>query len=56
MSKSIPRWQQGPRPLAYGDVWDAMTPAERRRSFRTDIVIAVVGVAAIYGFGSWIGL
>lgn len=46
--RPIPRWQQGPRPGVYSDVWDAMTPSERRRSFVLDIVIAITGAALCY--------
>lgn len=45
---NVPRWQQGLRPFTYGEVWDAMTPRERRRAFIGDIVVAIVGAAAIF--------
>lgn len=41
--KKTPRWLQGPRPFAYGDVWDAMTPRERARAFIGDILVASIG-------------
>lgn len=51
----IPRWQQVPRPFAYGDVWDAMTPKERRSAFRWDLIIGFGVPALILGFGSYYG-
>lgn len=53
--KNIPRWQQGFRPGAYGHVWDAMTPSERRFAFATDIAIALFGVAIIFSVGAYFG-
>lgn len=53
--KPIPRWQQGLRPGAYGDVWDKMSPSERRWAFFSDIAVALLGAAvifAIYAFKS----
>lgn len=43
----IPRWQQGLRPGVYGDVWDAMKPSERRRTFVGDIATAVIGLVLL---------
>lgn len=48
----VPRWQQGPRPRAYGELWDRMTPRQRRRAFITDILFALAGafvVAMVFG-------
>jgi hypothetical protein len=56
MSNKIPRWQQGVRPMAYGEVWDAMTPVERRSAFRWDLGIGFGGTALIFFFGKWMGL
>ena len=46
--KPVPRWQQGFRPGAYGDVWDKMSPTERRWAFISDIAIALIGAAVIF--------
>lgn len=45
---SVPRWQQGLRPHAFGPTWDAMTPVERRGAFIGDIVVATSGVIFVY--------
>jgi len=52
----IPRWQQGPRPFAYGHVWDAMTPKERRSAFRWDLIVGFGGAGLIYAIGTYFGL
>jgi len=46
--KSVPRWQQGLRPDAYGDIWDKMFPSERRWVFVTDVAVALFGAAVIF--------
>ncbi|MNW08737.1 hypothetical protein D3C71_2055800 [compost metagenome] len=46
--REIPRWQQGLRPGAFGDVWDAMKPSERRIAFIGDLVVAAVGAGLLY--------
>lgn len=46
MKKPIPRWQQGWRPNAYGDVWDRMTPEARRSAFIGDV--AIIGAALLF--------
>lgn len=46
--KEVPRWQQGFRPHAWGDVWDAMKPEERRNAFITDIIVAAIGCFLIF--------
>ena len=48
--KQIPRWQQGLRPRSetYGDVWDSMSPRERRRAFIGDLVLGIGGAVLIY--------
>jgi hypothetical protein len=38
---------QGLRPQACGDAWDAMTAPERRRTFRSDIVAALIGAGLV---------
>jgi len=53
---NIPRWQQGLRPGAYGNVWDAMTPRERRSAFVWDLIIAFSGAGLIWGLGTYFGL
>lgn len=45
--KTVPRWQQGLRPHAYSDVWDAMSPEERRSAFIGDLAICAFAVAMI---------
>jgi hypothetical protein len=45
--RKIPRWQQGLRPGAFGDVWDAMTPGERRGAFIGDLLIAFGGMGIV---------
>lgn len=40
----VSRFEQGARPHAYGDVWDAMTPEQRREAFAGDILLAFFGV------------
>lgn len=42
---------EGIRPFVYGDVWDKMTPDERRFAFWSDVVVALIG-ASIFYFGS----
>lgn len=51
--KELPRWQQGlrPRTETYGDVWDAMTPRERRRAFIGDLIVGFGGAGLIYFIG-----
>ncbi|MBY3433007.1 hypothetical protein HFN89_02285 [Rhizobium laguerreae] len=46
--RDIPRWQQGLRPGAFGEVWDAMKPSERRRAFVGDLVVAFGGAGLLY--------
>lgn len=53
--KTIPRWQQGLPSFAYEDVRRAMTPAERRRAFVSDLFIGVGGAAATYFVLKYIG-
>jgi hypothetical protein len=43
---------QGWRPGAFGDVWDRMTPAQRRSAFRSDLIVAIIGALAVYGLVS----
>jgi hypothetical protein len=45
---------QGFRPWAYGDVWDRMSPQQRRFAFWTDIAVALAGAALLYGLASWL--
>lgn len=50
----LPNWiPQVGRPwnYAYGDVWDAMTPNERRASWLFDaaVVVVVLGLCAAFG-------
>jgi len=47
--KKIPRWQQGWRPGAFGDVWDRMTPEQRRRAFSGDLIIVAIAFALLVG-------
>lgn len=54
--KVIPRWQQGIRSFAYGDVWDAMKPKERRNAFIGDLILGFGGAIAIYMIGSYLGI
>ena len=35
------------RPWAYGDVWDAMTPAQRRRALLGDVILAGGGAMGL---------
>lgn len=42
------KWMQGLRPGAYGDVWDAMSPAERLGAFAGDLVLGLGGAALLY--------
>lgn len=39
---------QGWRPWAFGDVWDRMSPRDRRIAFWSDIAVAGAGCAIIY--------
>lgn len=39
---------EGFRPLAFGDVWDQMTPKERRFAFYTDLIVAIIGAIIVY--------
>jgi hypothetical protein len=37
------RWEEGLRGYAFGDVWDQMTPEERREAFAGDLLLVVYG-------------
>ena len=50
---SIPRWQQGPRPGAYGPTWDAMSPKARRAAFIGDLILEFGGAGLMYLF-AWL--
>lgn len=50
--RPVPRRQQGMRPGAFGDTWDAMTPAERRGAAIGDVAVASCGALAILWLGA----
>lgn len=41
------------RPWAFGDVWDRMTPRQRRFAAWTDILVGVGGTLLVYLVVSW---
>jgi hypothetical protein len=40
------------RPWAFGDVWDRMTPKQRRSATRSDWIVALLG-AGLMAFLGW---
>ncbi len=51
--KPIPRWQQGLRPFSQGDVWDAMSPRERRNAFIGDLLIVMAAITLLGFVSAW---
>lgn len=39
---------RGWRPGAFGDIWDRMSPAERRWALWSDVVIGIFGALLVY--------
>jgi len=44
---------QGWRPAVFGAVWDRMTSQQRRKAWRSDLIVAIIGALAIYFLVSW---
>ena len=42
------------RPWAWGDVWDRMSPKERRFVFITDLIVGIGGAILMYLVSSWL--